>query len=121
MFEHTFANKLFYLSDLICGLLVQLQVLSVFGKGGGSLNQIYLQVHCVVPLSDVRGFFTYQSIKQSIKNCYSANIPGVAKLSGVTSKSVFNSKIDEAVPQHQQVIGHAGVYGGEARSKRDIS
>ena len=51
-------------------------------------------------------------------NFYSANIPGVARLSGATSKSVLNSKIDEAVPQHQQVIGHAGVYGGKARSKR---
>ena len=31
---------------------------------------------------------------------------------------MLNSKIDEAVPQRQQVIGHAGVYGGKARSKR---
>ena len=30
---------------------------------------------------------------------------------------MLNSKIDEAVPQRQQVIGHAGVYGGKARSK----
>ena len=30
---------------------------------------------------------------------------------------MLNSKIDEAVPQRQQVIGHAGVYRGKARSK----
>ena len=59
-----------------------------------------------------------QSINQS--NIYSANIPGVARLSGATSKSVLNSKIDEAVPQRQQVIGHVGVYEGKARSKRYI-
>ena len=57
----------------------------------------------------------YQSINQS--NFYSANIPSVAWLSGVTSKSVLNSKIDEAVPQRQQVIGHAGVYGGKPGQK----
>ena len=45
---------------------------------------------------------------------------GVARLSGMTSKSVLNSKIDEAVPQRQHVIGHAGVYAGKARSKRDV-
>ena len=28
-----------------------------------------------------------------------------------------NSKIDE-VPEHHQAIGHAGVYGGKAKSKR---
>ena len=31
-------------------------------------------------------------------NFYGANIPGRARLSGVTTKSVFKSKIDEAVP-----------------------
>ena len=36
------------------------------------------------------------SINQS--NFYSANIPGKARLSGVTAKSVFNSKIEETVP-----------------------
>ena len=51
---------------------------------------------------------------------YSTNIPGVVRLSGATSKSVLNSKIDEAVPERQQVIGHVGVYGGKARSKRYI-
>ena len=59
-----------------------------------------------------------QSINQS--NFYSANISGVARLSGATSKSVLNSKIVEVVPQCQQVIGHAGVYGGKARSKRYV-
>ena len=33
---------------------------------------------------------------------------------------MLNSKIDEAVPQRQQVIGHASVYGGKARSKRYV-
>ena len=33
---------------------------------------------------------------------------------------MLNSKIDEAVPQRQQVIGHAGVYRGKARSKRYV-
>ena len=53
-------------------------------------------------------------------NFYSANIPGEARLSGSTAESVFSSKIDEAVPQRQQVIRHAGVYGGKARSQRYI-
>ena len=30
------------------------------------------------------------------------------------------AKSDEAVPQRQQVIEHAGVYGGKARSKRYV-
>ena len=47
-------------------------------------------------------------------------MPDLARLSGATSKSVLNSKIDEAVPQRQQVIGHAGVYGGKVRSKRQV-
>ena len=38
----------------------------------------------------------------------------------MTSKSVLNSEIDEAVPQRQQVIRHAGVYRGKARSKRYV-
>ena len=59
-----------------------------------------------------------ESINQP--NIYSANIPSVARLSGATSKSVINSKIDDAVPQRQQVIWHAGVYGGKARSKRYV-
>ena len=61
---------------------------------------------------------SYQSSNQL--NFYSANIPCVARLSGSTSKSVLSSKINEAVPQRQQVIGHAGVYGGKARSKRCV-
>ena len=35
------------------------------------------------------------SINQSI--FYSVNIPGEARLSGATAKSVFNSKIEETV------------------------
>ena len=60
----------------------------------------------------------YQSINQS--NFYSASIPDIERLSGTTSKSVLNSKMDEAVPQCQQVIGHASVHGGKARSKRYV-
>ena len=37
-----------------------------------------------------------ESINQS--NFYSANIPGEARLSGATAKSVFNSKMEETVP-----------------------
>ena len=59
-----------------------------------------------------------QSINQP--SFYSANIPGVVRLSGAASKPVLNSKIDEAVPQCQLVIGHTSVYGEEARSKRYV-
>ena len=51
---------------------------------------------------------------------YSNNIPCIAGLSGVTAKSVLNSKIDGAVPQCQQVIEHASVYGRKTTSKRYI-
>ena len=54
------------------------------------------------------------SINQSIKLLYT-NIPGEALLSGMTAKSVFNSKIEEAVPKHQQAMGNDGVYGGKAK------
>ena len=40
--------------------------------------------------------FRLISINQS--NFYSPNIPSEARLSGATHESVFNSKIDEAVP-----------------------
>ena len=62
--------------------------------------------------------FLKERISQS--NFYSTNIPGVARLTGATSRSVLNSKIDEVIPQHQQVLGHAGVYGGKAKSKRYV-
>ena len=58
------------------------------------------------------------SVKQS--NFYSANIPSEARLSGVTAESVFNSKIEETFPWHQQAIGHAGIYEGKAKSKRCV-
>ena len=57
----------------------------------------------------------FQSISQS--NFYSANIPAIARLSGATSKSVLDSKVGEAVPQRQQIIGHTG---GKARSRRYV-
>ena len=47
---------------------------------------------------------------------YSTNIPGAARLSGVTAKSVCNSQIKEAVPQHKRAIRL--VYGGKVKSKR---
>ena len=56
----------------------------------------------------------------NLRVIYSAKIPDIEKLSGTLSKSVLNSKIDEAVPQRQQVIRHAGVYGGMPRSKRYV-
>ena len=40
--------------------------------------------------------FVTTPINQS--NFYSVNIPGEARLSGATAKSVFNSKIEETVP-----------------------
>ena len=45
-------------------------------------------------------FFTDLAFSISINqsNFYSANIPGEARLSGATAKSVFNSKIEETVP-----------------------
>ena len=64
---------------------------------------------------DVLSDVSWRSINQLY--FYSANIAGVTRLSGATSKSVLDSKIYEAVPQRQQVIGHASVYGGKARSK----
>ena len=53
------------------------------------------------------------TINQS--NFYNTNIPGVSWLSGATARSVFKSKVDEAIPGHQQ----AGVYGG-IKSKRYV-
>ena len=40
--------------------------------------------------------YIYQSIDQS--HFYSANIHSEARLSGAAADSVFNSKVDEAVP-----------------------
>ena len=59
---------------------------------------------------------TIKSINQS--NFYSANISSKVRLSGATAKSVFNSKIGEAVQWHQRATGHAGVHGVKAKSKR---
>ena len=59
-----------------------------------------------------------QSINQS--NFYCANIPGEARLSGATAELVFNSKMEETVFLHQQATGNAGIYGGEAKSKRCV-
>ena len=53
-------------------------------------------------------------------NFYSANIPGKARLSGMTAESVFNSKIDETVPWYQRVVGCAGICGKKAKSKRCV-
>ena len=48
-------------------------------------------------------------------NFYSASIRGVARLGGATAESVFDSKLDKAVPYHQRTIGRAGVYGGKGQ------
>ena len=61
---------------------------------------------------------SHQSVSQS--NFYSTNIPGKARLSGTTDKSVFNSRIDETVPWRQRAVGCAGVKGGKAKSKRYV-
>ena len=53
-------------------------------------------------------------------NFYSANIPGKASLSRATAKSVFNTKIEETVPWHQQATGSDGIYRGKAKSKRCV-
>ena len=59
-----------------------------------------------------------QSINQS--SFYSANIPGKARLSGATSESAFNSKIEETVPLHQQAMGMP-LSMGDRPSQRDVS
>ena len=59
-----------------------------------------------------------QSINES--NIYSTNIPGEARLSDNTAESVFNSKINEPVPDHQRAIRHAGVYAGKAKAKKCV-
>ena len=63
-----------------------------------------------------------ESISQSINqsNFYSAYIPGEARLSGATAKSVINSTIEETLPQHQQAMGSDGIYGRKAKSKRCV-
>ena len=53
-------------------------------------------------------------------NFYSSNIPSEARLSGATVESAFNSKIEETVLYHQQAIGHASVYGEEAKSNKYV-
>ena len=60
----------------------------------------------------------YCPINQS--NLFTTNIPGKARLSSVTAKSLFNSKINEAVPLYQQTIGRAVVYGRKVKSKRCV-
>ena len=64
---------------------------------------------------------TYRSANFEIHlNFYRASILGETRLSGATSKSVLNSKIDGAVLQHPKAIRRAGVYGGKAKSKRCV-
>ena len=57
-------------------------------------NRINYQYKII--LESIQDELINQSINQS--NFYSANIPGKARLSGTTAKSVFNSKIEETVP-----------------------
>ena len=42
-------------------------------------------------------------------NSYITNIPGEARLTDATAESVFNRKMDETVPWHQQAAGCASV------------
>ena len=56
----------------------------------------------------------------NLLNFYSANIPGIARLSSATAESVLNSKIDEAVYQHQWAIGGAVVYGEKVKSRDEF-
>ena len=63
-------------------------------------------------IGDIRDIIN-QSINQS--NLYIANIPSVARLSCAISKSVLNSKINEAVPQRQHDIEHSSVYEGSGQ------
>ena len=42
------------------------------------------------------------------------------RLSGATAESVFNSKVDEAVPHHQWAIERTGVCRGKTKSKRCV-
>ena len=72
----------------------------------------YLELNCDVFDCKLQ---IHPSINQS--NFYSANIPGEARLSGTTAKSVFNSS---TLPQHQQAMGSDGIYGGKAKSKRCV-
>ena len=51
----------------------------------------------------LRGSVALQ-IKINQSNFYSANIPSDARLSNMTAASVFNRKIDETVPWHQQAV-----------------
>ena len=76
---------------------------AISGKGHGSS----LPYHWLVVVAVIN-----QSIKES--NFYRANIPGVARLNGATAKSVFKSKVDEAISQHQRAIESAGVHGEKA-------
>ena len=75
---------------------------------GAKVQKLLLPLNCRIN----------QSINQS--NFYSANIPGVARLSGATARSVFKYEVVEVVSKHQQAVGHTGVYGGKAKSKRYV-
>ena len=67
-----------------------------------------------------RSYVASNSLSINQSNFYSANIPSEARLSGMTAKSVFNSKIDETVPWHQRAVGYASVWRGKAKSKRYV-
>ena len=99
---------------MVCGLSVRMKSISFFVSALGDI-----QVHLLLAFF-LKSVFTNfnQSINRS--KLYSANIPGKARLSGATAKSVFNRKIEETVPQHQQAMGSDGIYGGKAKSKRCV-
>ena len=77
------------------------------------------------PYCVVYGIMLFLWLARAYKMCcngkiYSANIPGKARLSGLLAKSVFNSKIEETAPYHQQAMGSDVIYGGKAKSKRCV-
>ena len=71
-------------------------------KHGVKIDRLFFMNSFVGQQTDLEQYskFINQSINQS--NFYSANIPGKARLSGATAKSVFNSKIEETGNQWRE-------------------
>ena len=60
-------------------------------------KDLEVPVYAHISIQQVKDQFVYQSIINQ-SNFYSTDIPGEARLSGTTAKSVFNSKIEKTVP-----------------------
>ena len=65
-----------------------------------SLSDLLLKDECCCRHSRTAATRDFPSIDES--NFYSTNIPGEARLSGTTAESVFNSKRDETISEHQR-------------------